>query len=74
MESNERKVNYNKEIQAKYWNGHLVKTNPIQSQSPAFGRKSEALSSKSEITVFSRTQFEKTKPICRLVKLAQMPI
>jgi hypothetical protein len=34
-----------------------------QSQSPAFGRKSEALSSKSETTAFNRAQFEKTKPI-----------
>ena len=29
---NERKVNYNKEIRGIYWIGHLVKTNPIQSQ------------------------------------------
>jgi hypothetical protein len=34
-----------------------------QSQTPAFGRKSEALSSKSEIMALNRTQFEKTKPI-----------
>jgi len=37
----------------------LEKTKP----KPAFGRKSEARSSKSEITVFNGTQFEKTKPI-----------
>ena len=30
---NEHKVNYNKGIREIYWIGHLVKTNPIQSQS-----------------------------------------
>jgi len=68
---NERKTIYNKRIREIYRIGHLVKTNPIQSQSkpirlaprpalgverlfektkpkPAIGRKSEALSSKSE--------------------------
>jgi len=29
---NERNVNYNKGIREIYWIGHLVKTNPIQSQ------------------------------------------
>jgi len=29
---NGRKVNYNKGIREIYWIGHLVKTNPIQSQ------------------------------------------
>ncbi len=29
---NEHKVSYNKEIWEIYWIGHLVKTNPIQSQ------------------------------------------
>ena len=37
---NEHIVNYNKEIREINWIGHLVKTNPIQTQSPGFGWKS----------------------------------
>ena len=42
------------------------KTKPIQSQSPAFGRKSKELNPKSEgneWATIDRAQFEKTKPI-----------
>ena len=35
---NEHKVNYNKEIQKIQWIGHLVKTNPIQSQTKPISR------------------------------------
>ena len=37
---NGRKVNYNKGIRELYWIGHLVKTNPIQSQTKPICRPS----------------------------------
>jgi hypothetical protein len=39
-----------------------------QSQSPASGRKHEAPNPKCETNMFVRAQFEKTKPICRMLK------
>jgi len=39
------------------------KTKPNKANLPAFGRKSEARSSKSEITETNTILFEKTKPI-----------
>ena len=41
--------------------GHLVKTNPIQSQSPALGRKSEALSPKFETILQNKANFQKDR-------------
>ena len=66
---NEHKVNYKKGIREINWIGHLVKTKPIQSQMPAFGRKSEARNTKYETSWMDA--IEKTKPICGRAKLAQ---
>ena len=45
---NEHKVIDNKGIREIYWIGYLVKTNPNKANLPTFGRKYEALSTKSE--------------------------
>jgi len=53
---NERKVNYNKGIREIYWIGHLVKTNPIQSQTkPIYVSPQHCWGLKN--------LFEKTKPM-----------
>ena len=81
---NERKVNYNKGIREIYWIGHLVKTNPIQSQtkpilfSPQIYLGVEKGVEKTKPILFSpqiylgvERRFEKTKPICGRAELAQ---
>jgi len=44
------------------WIGHLVKTNPIKANLPAFDRKSEALNSK---PVLSNVEGSETSPAFR---------
>ncbi len=59
---NERKTIYNREIREIYRIGHLVKTNPIQSQT-------KPILFSPQIFWGLKTQFEKTKPIFERLEL-----